>query len=267
MISLCLTWRWWLSSFAWRLRLGESILVWSMSIEPQVGEERAGSEAPVVVLLSGGLDSATVLALARAEGRRCFALSFRYGQRHAVELDFAGRLARDHGAVEHLVLRLDLDRIGGSSLTSEDPVPEADLARKGIPNTYVPARNTIFLSHALAWAEVLGADRVDLGINAVDYSGYPDCRPEFLDAFARMAALATAVGVEGRAEIRFHAPLIYWSKVEIIRRGLALGLDYGMTTSCYSPGVGGRPCCRCDSCEIRARAFAEVGVEDPGMRR
>ncbi len=219
-----------------------------------------------VVLLSGGLDSATVLGLARAEGRECYALSFEYGQRHRVELECAREQARRAGVARHLVLRVDLDAIGGSCLTSAGAaVPAADLARERIPSTYVPARNTIFLAHALAWAEVLGAPRIDLGINAVDYSGYPDCRPEFLQAFQKMANLATAAGVEGRGEVRIHAPLLYWSKAEIIRRGLACGVDYGRTNSCYDPDAAGRACGRCDACALRAAAFAEVGIPDPAL--
>jgi 7-cyano-7-deazaguanine synthase len=219
-----------------------------------------------VVLLSGGLDSATVLGLARAEGRVCYALSFNYGQRHQVELECAREQAQRAGVARHLVLRVDLDAIGGSCLTERGaPVPAAELRREQIPSTYVPARNTIFLAHALAWAEVIGAQRIDLGINAVDYSGYPDCRPEFLEAFQKMARLATAAGVEGRGGVRIHAPLLYWSKAEIIRRGLACGVDYGHTNSCYDPAEDGSVCGRCDACALRAAAFAEVRVADPAL--
>ena len=220
-----------------------------------------------VVLLSGGLDSATVLGLARAEGRTVHALSFRYGQRHRIELKRAEDQARLLGAERHVILDVDLGKIGGSALTDEAiAVPRADLDSREIPVTYVPARNTIFLAHGLALAEVSGADRIDLGINAVDYSGYPDCRPEYLEAFQRLANLATASGVEGRTQVTIHAPLIHLTKAEIIRRGLACGVDYGRTMSCYEPGPSEAPCGRCDSCAIRAAAFAEVGIPDPLIR-
>ena len=212
-----------------------------------------------IVLLSGGLDSATVLGLARAEGLECFGLSF--------ELDFARRQAEALGAVRHLVLRVPLDTLGGSSLTTDEPVPAADPARHAIPSTYVPARNTIFLAHALAWAEVIGATRIDLGINAVDYSGYPDCRPEFLRAFQAIADLATAAAVEGRSRSVVHAPLLHLNKTEIIRRGLACGVDYSLTSSCYQPSATGAPCRSCDSCAIRGAAFAELELRDPAFDR
>jgi 7-cyano-7-deazaguanine synthase len=229
------------------------------------------SEAPrAVVLLSGGLDSATALAVARAEGFVPCAMSFRYGQRHAVELDAARRVAQALGAAEHVVVEFDLRAFGGSALTADIPVPKGRTAAEmgeGIPITYVPARNTIFLSFALAWAEVLGAQDVYIGVNALDYSGYPDCRPEYIAAYERMANLATRAGVEGRQRLTIHAPLIALSKAEIIRRGLALGVDYGLTSSCYEPGPDGRPCEACDSCQLRAKGFAEAGVPDPLLAR
>ena len=218
-----------------------------------------------VVLLSGGLDSATAAAVARAEGFALYALSFRYGQRHAVELECAAEQARLLGAVEHRVVEIDLRAFGGSALTDEIEVPKHDRVEElpdGIPVTYVPARNTIFLSYALAWAEVLGAFDIFIGVNALDYSGYPDCRPEFIEAFERLANLATAAGVEGR-RFRIHAPLIHLTKAEIIRKGLELGVDYGKTTSCYDPAPDGRACGRCDSCLLRRKGFAELGFEDP----
>jgi 7-cyano-7-deazaguanine synthase len=219
-----------------------------------------------VVLLSGGLDSATALAIARAEGFACHCLSFAYGQRHAAELDAARRVAASLGAVEHKFATIDLRLFGGSALTSDLPVPKdrADM-NDGVPITYVPARNTIFLSFALAWAEVLGSSDIYIGVNALDYSGYPDCRPEYIAAFQTMADLATRAGVEGKQRLRIRTPLISWTKAEIIRRGLELGVDYGLTTSCYDPGPGGEPCRHCDSCVLRARGFAEVGVSDPRM--
>jgi 7-cyano-7-deazaguanine synthase len=221
-----------------------------------------------VVLLSGGLDSATVLALARADGWQCHALSFRYGQRHAVELEAAANVARALGAVEHRVAEVDLRWIGGSALTAEIAVPKDRAAHEmgaDIPVTYVPARNALFLCHALAWAEVLGARDLFAGMNALDYSGYPDCRPEFLAAFERMAELGTRAGAEG-AKWTIHAPLIRMSKAEIIRTGTRLGLDYAITHSCYDPivvGGGTLACGRCDSCLLRKKGFAEAGVPDP----
>lgn len=220
---------------------------------------------PAVVLLSGGLDSYTAAAMVKEQGFTLYALSVLYGQRHAFELTAARRLAVALGVARHLELPLDLRPIGGSSLTSDLPVPEdRDLADASIPSTYVPARNTVFLSLALGWAEVLGAADIVIGVNALDYSGYPDCRPEFVRAFESLANLATRAGVEG-ARFRVHTPLIDLSKADIIRRGLALGLDYGLTHSCYNPSETGRPCGRCDSCVIRARGFAEVGITDPAM--
>jgi len=216
-----------------------------------------------VVLLSGGLDSYTAAAIAQSEGFTLDALSILYGQRHAYELHAARRVAQALGVERHLELPLDLRAIGGSSLTSDVPVPEnRDLSASDIPSTYVPARNTIFLSLALGWAEVLGATDIVIGVNALDYSGYPDCRPEFVAAFERLASVATRAGVEG-ARFRIHTPLITLSKAEIIRKGLSLGLDYGLTHSCYNPDAQGRPCGRCDSCVLRARGFAEAGVPDP----
>ena len=214
-----------------------------------------------VVLLSGGLDSATVLALARRDGYDCFALSFDYGQRHRAELDAARRVADALGAREHRIVRLDLGQLGGSALT--DPsIPVPVLPTEGIPVTYVPARNTVMLAYGLAWAEVLGAQDIFIGVNAVDYSGYPDCRPEYIEAFERLANLATRVGVEGEY-MRIHAPLIHWSKAEIIRRGTALGVDYGLTVSCYQADDAGRACGRCDACRLRAEGFRAAGITDP----
>lgn len=220
---------------------------------------------PAVVLLSGGLDSATVLAMARAGGFRVFALSVSYGQRHRAELEAAGRIARALGAAEHRVMSVDLAGIGGSALT--DPalaVPETPAA--GIPITYVPARNTMMLALALGWAEVIGSYDIFIGVNAVDYSGYPDCRPEFIAAFEGLARLATKAGVQG-GRFRVHAPLVRLSKAEIIRKGLGLGVDYAMTVSCYQANEEGRACGRCDSCRLRAAGFAAAGVKDPTRYR
>lgn len=219
-----------------------------------------------VVLLSGGLDSATTLAIARDQGYVPYALSFAYGQRHTRELEAAKRVAAALGAKEHLILNLDLRLIGGSALTADIPVPMGRTPEEiaaGIPLTYVPARNTIFLAHALAWAEVLGAEDIFFGANILDYSGYPDCRPEYLGAFERLAALGTKAGVEGAWRLRIHAPLITMAKAEIIKKGLELGVDYALTWSCYSPMPSGAPCGSCDSCLLRAKGFAEAGVEDP----
>jgi len=221
---------------------------------------------PAVVLLSGGLDSATCLAIARAEGYACHALSFAYGQRHEVELRAVAQVARELGAIEHRVMHIDLAAFGGSALT--DPglaVPESPVA--GIPITYVPARNTVFLSFALAWSEVLGAHDIFIGVNAVDYSGYPDCRPEFIAAFEAMANLATREGVEGATRLRIRTPLIDWSKAGIIRRGLALGVDYSHTVSCYQADGQGAACGRCDSCRLRRAGFEAAGVPDPTRYR
>ncbi len=213
-----------------------------------------------VVLLSGGLDSATTLALARREVDACYALTFDYGQRHRVELEAAQRVARALGAREHRVVALDVGWMGGSALTDR-AIVVPDQASSGIPVTYVPARNTIFLAVALGWAEVLDARAIYIGANAVDYSGYPDCRPAFISAFQRLADLATRAGVEGR-RIEIRAPLINWSKAEIIRRGLELGVDYAPTVSCYDPDAAGRACGRCDSCRLRAAGFAAAGATD-----
>jgi len=216
-----------------------------------------------VVLLSGGLDSYTAAAVAKAEGFRICALTVDYGQRHVCEVESARNVARALEADRHLELAVDLRRIGGSSLTSAEEVPrDRDVSAAGIPSTYVPARNTILLSLALGWAEVLGARDIVIGVNALDYSGYPDCRPEFVAAFESLATLATRAGVEG-ARFRVHTPLIAMTKAEIIRRGITLGLNYGLTTSCYDPGPRGQPCGHCDSCVLRARGFAEAGVADP----
>jgi 7-cyano-7-deazaguanine synthase len=214
-----------------------------------------------VILLSGGLDSATVLALARAAGMECFALSVGYGQRHQVELDAAAAVARALGAREHRVMHVDLADIGGSALTDHS-VAVPTQATAGIPLTYVPARNTIMLSLALAWAEVLKADEIHIGVNAVDYSGYPDCRPEFIAAFAKLATLATRAGVEG-ATIAIRAPLIDMSKAQIVRAGIAHGVDFAQTVSCYQADSSGRACGRCDSCRLRRDGFAAAGVADP----
>lgn len=220
-----------------------------------------------VVLLSGGLDSTTVLAIAKAEGYQCYCLSFAYGQRQEIELERARNSARRYGAIEHLVLRGDLDRIGGSALTTSMAVPKdrtfAEMTGE-IPVTYVPGRNTLFLSYAMAWAEVVGAADIFIGVNALDYSGYPDCRPEYLEAFAKMANLATKAGVEGR-KLSIHAPLLRMTKKEIIQKGVALGVDYSMTHSCYDPDAQGRACGSCDSCRLRLRGFAEAGLTDPAL--
>jgi 7-cyano-7-deazaguanine synthase len=214
-----------------------------------------------VVLLSGGLDSATTLAMAHSEGYECYALSFDYGQRHRCELSASDAVADYLGAVEHRTVSLDLRQFGGSALT-DDAIAVPDSGGEGIPVTYVPARNTVFLSLALAWAEVLRAHDIFIGVNAVDYSGYPDCRPEFIAAFEQVANLATKAGVEGE-RFTIHAPLIELSKAEIIRQGTALGVDYGMTVSCYNPNEQGLACGRCDSCRLRAEGFAAAGVADP----
>ena len=220
-----------------------------------------------VVLLSGGLDSYTAAAIAREEGFRLFALTVRYGQRHARELEAARAVAARLCVERHVEIDVDLTAFGGSSLTSDAPVPKDRPIQAGeIPSTYVPARNTIFLSLALGWAEALGAHDIVIGVNALDYSGYPDCRPEFIAAFERLASLATARGVRGEP-MRIHAPLQMMTKAEIVARGVALGLDYGLTHSCYDPDPAGRPCGRCDSCTLRAAGFAEAGVQDPLMVR
>ena len=219
-----------------------------------------------VVLLSGGLDSATVLAIAKDQGFTPYALSFRYGQRHEIELDCARALAREMGAAGHVVMDIDLTVFGGSALTADIEVPKGRSAEdmdEGIPITYVPARNTVFLSFALAYAEVLNANDIFLGVNALDYSGYPDCRPAYIEAYARMANLATRAGVEGEVPLSLHTPLIDLSKAEIIGRGVELGVDYAATMSCYDPDDQGRACGECDSCILRRKGFAEAGIDDP----
>ena len=218
-----------------------------------------------VILISGGLDSTTVLAMARAEGYSCYTLSFDYGQRHRAELLAARRVSQAYGDVEHKVVTLDLDSIGGSALTDTAiDVPQQETT--GIPVTYVPARNTVFLSIALGWAEVLGARDIFIGVNAVDYSGYPDCRPAFIDAFERLANVATRAGVEGDG-VRIHAPLVELGKDAIIQRGLALGVDYALTVSCYQASEAGEACGRCESCRLRRQGFADAGVADPTRYR
>lgn len=219
-----------------------------------------------VVLLSGGLDSTTVLAIARSEGYETFALSFSYGQRHSWELECARRVAAASGVKDHRVAQIDLRVFGGSALTSDISVPKGrslDEMSENIPVTYVPARNTIFLSFALAWAEVLGSSDIFIGVNALDYSGYPDCRPEFIEAFERLANLATKAGVEGHQHLKIHTPLIALSKAEIIETGQKLGVDYGLTSSCYDPSPTGAPCGACDSCLLRQKGFRDNGISDP----
>lgn len=219
-----------------------------------------------VVLLSGGLDSATALAIANDEAYLIYAMTFRYGQRHAVELEAAKRVAATYPVQQHVFVDIDLRQIGGSALTSEVAVPKnrsLDDMDIGIPVTYVPARNTVFLSFAIAWAEVLGASDVFVGVNAVDYSGYPDCRPEYIAAFEQMANLATKAGVEGNTRLSIHTPLIRLTKSQIIRRGLNLGVDYSLTSTCYDPSSSGEACGRCDACILRRKGFLENGIEDP----
>ncbi|MDY6880923.1 MAG: 7-cyano-7-deazaguanine synthase QueC [Desulfatiglans sp.] len=219
-----------------------------------------------VVLSSGGIDSTTALAIARSEGYEVYSISFRYGQRHALELDAAQKVAKTLGAKEHLIMDVDLSKIGGSALTDNIEVPKNQNEKERqeeIPVTYVPARNTVFLSLALAWAEVLAASDIFIGVNAVDYSGYPDCRPEFIEAFERMANLATKAGVEGKTELVINAPLIHMTKAEIIQRGIELGIDYGITHSCYDPTPEGKACGKCDSCLLRKKGFHEAGIVDP----
>ncbi len=220
-----------------------------------------------VVLLSGGLDSTTTLAIAQSEGFEAYALSFNYGQRHHLEIDAARRIADQYHVARHIVLAIDLRSFGGSALTSDLAVPkDRPPGDMSIPITYVPARNTIFLSFALAWAEVLGAEAIFIGVNALDYSGYPDCRPEYIAAFERMAKLATRSGVEGELRLTVRSPLIHLTKAAIIRRGLDLGVDFSLTTSCYDPTADGNACGRCDACILRARGFAEAGACDPALR-
>jgi 7-cyano-7-deazaguanine synthase len=221
---------------------------------------------PAVVLLSGGLDSTTVLAIAKAEGYTPYALSFRYGQRHTVELEAAERVAQAQGVARHVIADINLRVFGGSALTDDIAVPHHDSADElggDIPVTYVPARNTVFLSFALAWAETLGSSDIFIGVNALDYSGYPDCRPEYITAYETMANLATKAGVEGTQHLKIHKPLIDLTKAQTIERGLALGVDYSLTHSCYDPDEQGLSCGTCDSCLLRRRGFAELGLEDP----
>jgi 7-cyano-7-deazaguanine synthase len=224
------------------------------------------SRPRAVVLLSGGLDSTTVLAIAKEQGFEPYALSFRYGQRHIQELVAAESVARSLGVAKHVVAQIDLREFGGSALTADIAVPKgrpAGAMSDGIPITYVPARNTVFLSFALAWAETLGASDIFIGVNALDYSGYPDCRPEYIAAYETMANLATKAGVEGRQKLKIHTPLISLTKAQIVQEGMRLGVDYAETSSCYDPGQDGRPCGACDSCVLRAKGFAEAGLQDP----
>ncbi|MFJ9804622.1 7-cyano-7-deazaguanine synthase QueC [Streptomyces wuyuanensis] len=224
-------------------------------------------DRPAIVLLSGGLDSTTVLAIAKDQGFTPYALSFRYGQRHSIELEAAQRVAQAQGVARHVIADIDLRVFGGSALTADIEVPKheslADVEEAGVPITYVPARNTIFLSFALAFAETVGASDIFTGVTAVDYSGYPDCRPEYMEAFATMANLATKAGVEGTSKITLHSPLIALSKADIVREGLRLGVDYSLTYSCYDPDEQGRACGKCDTCLLRLKGFAEAGVTDP----
>ncbi|MBM3751597.1 MAG: 7-cyano-7-deazaguanine synthase QueC [Acidimicrobiia bacterium] len=217
-----------------------------------------------VVLLSGGLDSTTAAAMARREGWELYALTLRYGQVHQAELEAARRVASALGVVRHVELAVDLSAFGGSSLVGDGAIPKDQLGDAGVPTTYVPARNTVFLSLALAWAEVLGAERIVIGVNALDYSGYPDCRPEFIAAFEYLASLATKAGVEGRP-LTLYTPLQHLTKAGIVRLGIELGVDFSMTHSCYDPAEGGRPCGHCDSCLLRARGFLDAGIPDPAL--
>lgn len=229
-------------------------------MNPMVDKKKA------LVLSSGGIDSTTAMAIAREEGYEIYSLSFHYGQRHVLELGAAERVAKALGAIEHLVIHIDLAKIGGSALTGEMEIPKGRVEgemRQQIPPTYVPARNTIFLSYALAWAEVLGASDIFIGVNAVDYSGYPDCRPEYIEAYEKMANLATKAGAEGRTKIKIWTPLIKMSKAEIIRKGVQLDVDYSMTHSCYDPSPDGKACGQCDSCLLRRKGFKEAGLPDP----
>jgi 7-cyano-7-deazaguanine synthase len=228
------------------------------------------TKPPAVVLLSGGLDSTTVLAIAKSQGFDCYALSFQYGQRHAHELKAAEEIASAQKVSQHVIADINLRAFGGSALTSDIAVPKGRSVSEmadGIPVTYVPARNTVFLSFALAWAETLGSSDIFVGVNALDYSGYPDCRPEYIAAFEVMANLATKAGVEGTQRLKIHTPLISMTKAQIVQEGLRLGVDYSHTSSCYDPGADGRPCAACDSCLLRAKGFAEAGVTDPLYKR
>ena len=223
-----------------------------------------------VVLLSGGLDSSTALAIAVNEGYEAYALSFRYGQRHKVELDAARRIAKSFNAKEHIIVDIDLRQFGGSALTDDIDVPKdrsEDQMGTGIPVTYVPARNTIFLSYALAWAEVLDCRHIHLGVNVLDYSGYPDCRPKYIEAFEKMANLATKASVEGKDKLSIHTPLINLTKAEIIQKGIQFNVDYSLTSSCYDPSPEGEPCYQCDSCQLRVKGFSEVGMDDPLIKK
>jgi 7-cyano-7-deazaguanine synthase len=261
-----------------RLKVGSRTLFERRELERYIATQRAaeacsgidaGGSRPAVVLLSGGLDSSTTLAIAQDLGFRASAISFRYGQRHSIELDAAQIIARESGVERHVIVDVDLRQFGGSALTADIDVPKNRASEEmgtGIPVTYVPARNTVFLSFALAWAEVLGADDVFLGINALDYSGYPDCRPEYIAAYERMANLATKRAVEGQ-RLHIHTPLIGLSKAEIIRRGVELGVDYGLARSCYDPTRAGEACGQCDSCLLRLKGFAENGIADPAPYR
>ena len=229
-------------------------------------EQKNEREKKAVVLLSGGLDSTTVLAIAADAGYVCYCLSFKYGQRQAIELEKAKKSSAKFGAAAHLVVDIGLDRIGGSALTSGIEIPKGrsfEAMEQGIPQTYVPGRNTIFLAYAMAWAEVIGADDIFIGVNALDYSGYPDCRPEYIAAFEKMARLATRAGTEGERVLRIHAPLMHSTKKEIIQSGTALGVDYATTHSCYDPGTDGVACGQCDACLLRLKGFAEAGIRDP----
>jgi 7-cyano-7-deazaguanine synthase len=241
-----------------------------MTQSQEMKENNLSSNARTVVLLSGGLDSTTTLAIAADRGYEIYALTFRYGQRHEVEIQTAQQSAAKYGVAEHVIVDIDLRLFGDSALTSDIPVPKGRRIEEmahGIPITYVPARNTIFLSFALAWAEVLDASDIFIGVNALDYSGYPDCRPEYIEAYQRMANLATKVGIEGRHKLKIHTPLINMSKAEIIRRGLELGADYSMTCTCYDPSPDGEACGECDACLLRLKGFAENGMSDPGRYR
>lgn len=236
---------------------------------PESRSVESAREPTAVVLLSGGLDSTTVLAIAQSEGFAVHALTFRYGQRHSLEIEAAKRIARHAGVVQHHLIDIDLTQFGGSALTADIPVPkDRDLgptsaATAGIPVTYVPARNTIFLSYAVALAEVTSSANIFIGVNALDYSGYPDCRPEYIKAFEDMANLATRAGVEGKTRLTIRTPLVALSKAAIIKLGSSLGVDYSQTTSCYDPGSGGEACGRCDACQLRRRGFSEAGLDDP----
>ena len=227
---------------------------------------KSADKQKAVVLLSGGLDSTTILAMALEAGFECYALSFNYGQRQAIELEAAKRIAEDQGVFQHKVVEIDLRLFGGSALTDDISVPKgrsAEEMTEGIPITYVPARNTIFLSYALAWADVLGSAHLFIGVNALDYSGYPDCRPEYIEAFENMANLATRMGVEGSQRIKICAPLLHLAKAEIIKQGMQLGVNYGATISCYDPNVDGLACGACDACSLRRKGFADAGCSDP----